>query len=441
VTLPPGLAADTSYPYLVVIAPNNTLAGAFANSAQQRDFALKAATNNANGQVQIGMNPAPGMLVAFVDQVAGTVLGMAITDAMGSYDTGLSVTGTVQTLTVGALGAPGANQSLDLQSATQMDNVLPGDALPVPTIVEPTQASVVGQVVLPGGIPHAWQIVQASCVTGCSNGVIGETLADGTFSMTLPQGATVDVSYGNTVQRVTLNNDTQLVNAQSQPDGSADLTYGKAPVTYMTAGSLLSMNRSVSWAWSGASLESAPEGWYRSVATASWNKALSKYSADAVTLTQSRAAKLAFGATECDRIKTVTVLAGVGPASNISAPATSCQTVPLDDRTFVASKKWKRAASSKAFGGTTTTTSTAKQTLTLAGVTGHQLVLVWSRAVKGGSFTVSVNGKVVKTISTKGAAANQKVTYLPVKWISKAKVVITTTSASPVAIDGLAVLP
>jgi hypothetical protein len=135
------------------------------------------------------------------------------------------------------------------------------------------------------------------------------------------------------------------------------------------------------------------------------------------------------------------VLAGTGPAANISAPATSCQTVPLDDRSFVASKKWTKSAASKAFGGTLVSTTTLKQTLTLSGVTGHQLVVLWSRSAKGGTFSVSVNGKVVKSISTKGAAAYQKVTYLPVKWISKAKVVITTTKAGSVAIDGLAVLP
>jgi hypothetical protein len=296
-------------------------------------------------------------------------------------------------------------------------------------------------VVLPGGQPHPWQIVRASCISGCTNGVIGETLADGTFSMSLPVGSVVDVSYGNTVRRVTLNNDTQVPNAQTQPAGSADLTYGKAPITYLNAGALLSLDRKVSWSWSGASLESAPEGWYRSVATASWNKALSKYSADAITTAQARNAKLAFGTSECDRIKTVTVLAGTGPAANISAPATSCQTVPLDDRSFVASKKWTKSAASRAFGGTLVSTTTLKQTLTLSGVTGHQLVVLWSRSGKGGTFSVSVNGKVVKSISTKGAAAYQKVTYLPVKWISKAKVVITTTKAGSVAIDGLAVLP
>jgi hypothetical protein len=439
-TLAPTLTADTSIPYLIVVPPDSSLAGTFFNSSVTHDAALKPATNTATGQVLSGMSPAPNTLVEFFDSGSGTVLGFATADAMGSYSAGLALTGTVNVV-AGAVGAPGTDFSLDLQAQQTMDMVAPGDALPVPPIQEVAHATVSGQVVLPGGLPHPWQIVQASCVSGCNNGVIGETLADGTFSMSLPQGSVVDLSYGNTVQRVTLTNDTQVPNAQTQPDGSADLTYGAAPITYLSAGPLLSLDRKVSWSWSGASLESAPEGWYRSVATASWNKALSKYSANAVTTTQSRTAKLGFGASECDRIKTFTVLAGSGPAANVSAPVTSCQTVPLDDRSFVASKSWKKTAASKAFGGTIVSTSTLKQTLTLSGVTGHQLVVLWSRSTKGGTFSVSVNGKVIKSISTKGATAYQKVTYLPVKWIAKAKVVITTTKAGSVAIDGLAVLP
>jgi hypothetical protein len=440
VTLPPTLSANTSIPYLVVVPPDASLAGTFFNTAVQHDVALKTATNNATGQVLSGMSTAPNALVTFIDGNSGAPLGFAKADGTGTYNAGLALTSTVNVI-VGALGAPGTDYSQDLGAQTVMDNVVPGDALPVQPLTLPTSATVTGQVVLPGGLPHPWQLVEATCVTGCTNGVIAETLADGTFGMTLPQGSVVDVSYGNTVQRVTLNNDTQVPNAQTQPDGSADLTYGAAPITYLNAGPLLSLDRKVSWAWAGASLESAPEGWYRTVATASWNKALSKYSADAVTTSQARTAKLAFGASECDRIKTVTVLPGTGPAANVSAPATSCQTVPLDDRSFVVSKKWKKSAASKAFGGTLVSTTTLKQTLTLSGVTGHQLVVLWSRSTKGGTFSVSVNGKVIKSISTKGAAAYQKVTYLPVKWVAKAKVVITTTKAGSVAIDGLAVLP
>jgi hypothetical protein len=440
VTAPPTLTADTSTPYLLVIPPDATLAGTFVNSSAQRNISLKPATNTATGLVLNGMTPAAGALVEFVDAGSGTVLGFAQADGTGSYNAGLALSGTT-TVLIGAVGAPGSDMSIELGAQTTMDSVLPGDALPVPMLTLPTSATVTGQVVLPGGQPHPWQIVEATCVTGCMNGVVGQTIADGSFSMTLPLGAVVDVSYGNTIQRVTLATDVQLPNAQTQPDGSADLTYGAAPITYLNAGPLLSLDRKVSWSWSGASLESAPEGWYRSVATASWNKALSKYSADATTTTQSHTGKLAFGASECDRIKTVTVLAGIGPAPSLSSPVTSCQSVPLDDRSFVASSKWKKSAAGKAFGGTLVSTTTLKQTLTLSGVTGHQLVVLWSRSTKGGTFSVSVNGKVIKSISTKGAAAYQKVTYLPVKWVSKAKVVITTTKAGSVAIDGLAVLP
>jgi hypothetical protein len=47
----------------------------------------------------------------------------------------------------------------------------------------------------------------------------------------------------------------------------------------------------------------------------------------------------------------------------------------------------------------------------------------------------------VRTISTRGGAAFQRVTFLPVKSMKKAKIIITTTSSSPVTIDGVAVLP
>jgi hypothetical protein len=440
-TLPPTLTASLSVPFLLVVPPANTLAGTFAPFTSQTNFALKPSTNTVSGQVIAGMTPGAGFVVLVQDPNTGAPIGVTVADGTGTYSMGIALS-TTTNLNIGALGAPGSNLSVDSEAApVQADNVAPGDAVSAGPLMSNPFATVTGQVVLPGGQPHRWQIVEAACVTGCTNGVIAETIADGTFSMSLPVGSVVDVSYGNTVRRVTLNTDTQVPNAQTQPNGSADLTYGKAPITYLNAGSLLSLDRKVSWSWSGASLESAPEGWYRSVATASWNKALSKYSADAITTTQARTAKLAFGASECDRIKTVTVFAGTGPAANISAPATSCQTVPLDDRSFAVSKKWTKSSASKAFGGTLVSTTTLKQTLTLSGVTGHQLVVLWSRSAKGGTFSVSVNGKVIKSISTKGATAYQKVTYLPVKWISKAKVVITTTKAGSVAIDGLAVLP
>jgi hypothetical protein len=68
-------------------------------------------------------------------------------------------------------------------------------------------------------------------------------------------------------------------------------------------------------------------------------------------------------------------------------------------------------------------------------------MVVFARSPKGGSFSVSINGKIVKAVSTAGVAATGLLAIGPVKAFKNAKVVIATTNGKPVAIDGLAVLP
>jgi hypothetical protein len=179
--------------------------------------------------------------------------------------------------------------------------------------------------------------------------------------------------------------------------------------------------------------------WARTQATGTWNKGLGAYAAAAYDYTQARTVKLANGTSSCTKVNTTTFVAPLTAAEN-SAFVTQCQTAPLDDRSLAANK-FRRVSSAAAFGKTVSLATTKKATLSISGATGRQLGVVYSRVSNGGSFTVSVNGAVVKTVSTKGSTAAKQIVYLPLKAMKGAKVVITTTSTAPVSIDGLAVLP
>jgi hypothetical protein len=300
--------------------------------------------------------------------------------------------------------------------------------------------TVTGHVTVDGSTAHTFQVVGALCQSVCTASTYGVTDTNGDYTVLLQRNASYRISAGGSIVAASTAAATYAVpSIRTVPAGATIKALGSDPTTWLTPGGLV-LTPTATWTWSGASLESGPDGWVRAVATSTYKSALTAYSAPTFATTQSRTAALAFGATQCLKIATVT--SDAAKAANFeNLPVVSCKTRPLDDRSLRASTGWKRVASSRSFGGTLTTVAAAKKTLTITGVTGHRLSLVWLRSAKGGAFTVTVNGKLLATVNTAGAAGYQRITTLASRAMVRATVVITTTSAKPVAIDGLAVQP
>jgi hypothetical protein len=336
----------------------------------------------------------------------------------------------------------GANLSADVTTAASQEaQAALGVNTAFPDMFIPDTATVNGHVLVEGNTAHPWQVVHAGCVAGCTSGVLGITDDTGAFSLSVPAGATMIVGYGGTLLKSSFElGTTNLAPVKTVPNGGRNIVYRQAPATWFAPQPRISLHRAVTWSWTGASLESAPYEFRKSRALSTWRSSLSEYS-DAVTdITGTETVNVALGQTRCDRVKTVTALAGVSATTN-GALATQCVTIPLDERSLAASKAWRKSSPVAAFNRTLLTATSVRATLSLARVSGHQLIVVFSRSPKGGSFSVSVNGKIIKSVSTAGATATGILGVGPIKAFKNAKVVITTTNAKSVAIDGLAVLP
>lgn len=429
---------------LVVVA-GTSYVGAFANAIDGATITLQPAAATVSGAVVTtvsgSLTPVPSAVAEVADMTSGEILGITLTDNAGNFTMGVlpATNGPGDTVGV-ASGLPlGKGSSPDLVGTASLNPPTPGASLDAGQIVIPDFSEIQGHVTVDGTTAEPFQVVSAQCGP-CNSNSYALTDANGNYSLLVPLGITTDVAAGsNHVSVVASQPVVTMPDSQTVPAGKIIGAITATPTTWLTPGGIW-LNQTVTWNWSGASLIGAPDAWLRSTATATWKSALTKYPAATPEFLQSRTVKLALGSTMCQKVATQAndAIAGV---SNIGAATTSCFTVPLDDRAFKSSTGWKRLKSTKSFMGTVTYVSKAKSTLTLTGVTGSTLSVLWSRATKGGSFTVSVNGKVVKTISTKGATALSRITTLPKKAMKAAKVVITTTSSSPVAIDGLAVQP
>jgi hypothetical protein len=439
-TLPAALTASLPAVNLLVIPANNQTAGRVIAGAGPYDVALDMATSTASGYVSMSGADLVNGIVEIIDS-NNTVVGAGISGKNGLWYAGISGQSAIQA-TARPLGVVGANLSSDLTGgATPEAHVALGVNTTFPDINIPDTAAVNGQVLVEGASPLPWQVVHADCVAGCTSGLVGITDATGAFSLGVPAGATMIIGAGGRLVKASFElGITNLAPVKTVPNGGRNISYRQAPAAWFASQSRISLNRSVTWSWTGASLESAPYEFRKSRALGTWRTPLSEYSDPVSDITGFETASLAFGQTRCDRVKTVTALAGISSTVQ-GAATTQCVSVPLDERVLAASKAWRKSAPKSAFNHTLLTTSSIRATLALSGVTGHQLMVVFARSPKGGSFSVSINGKIVKAVSTAGVAATGLLAIGPVKAFKNAKVVIATTNGKPVAIDGVAFLP
>jgi hypothetical protein len=129
-------------------------------------------------------------------------------------------------------------------------------------------------------------------------------------------------------------------------------------------------------------------------------------------------------------------------AGRRSAWVTGCTVRPLDDRALTASRGWARKSSRTAHLGTATTSPTPGATLTLGRAVMTRGWLLADRCPGCGSVAVTVGGRLLGTVSL-GASRLQVQQLVPLPGagpLRSGAVVLRTTSARPVTVDGLAVV-
>ena len=128
-------------------------------------------------------------------------------------------------------------------------------------------------------------------------------------------------------------------------------------------------------------------------------------------------------------------------AGRTSAWTARCTARPLDDRSLVASRGWTRSASSGSYAGTVSTARSAGATLSLGKVVLTRGHLVATRCPGCGSVEVRVAGRLLGTVSL-AAPVTQRQVLVPLPGAGTTRVgplVLRTTSARPVHVDGVAV--
>ncbi|MFL5757243.1 MAG: PKD domain-containing protein [Chloroflexota bacterium] len=125
-------------------------------------------------------------------------------------------------------------------------------------------------------------------------------------------------------------------------------------------------------------------------------------------------------------------------AGNVSGyGATKCTAIPLDDRSLAASAGWKKLTGKTFFLGTAMQAAANGKTLTRKGATAGRAVLYVDKGKGFGTITVLYNGKVVKKISLASTRLVTKFAVALPKVTKTTTIVIKTTSAKKVQIDGL----
>ena len=120
----------------------------------------------------------------------------------------------------------------------------------------------------------------------------------------------------------------------------------------------------------------------------------------------------------------------------------SCTSLPVDDRALKASSGWKSGTGSAYYRGTILTTKVKGATLTRSHVWPGGVALLVTKAPGAGSVSIAYGSKVVKTVSLNASTKHNKVLIsLPNYSREDGSIVIRTTSAKPVSIDGLLLSP
>jgi len=440
-SMPPKLAGSFPAARALVLSPTPILVSeVFDVPATEGGvtFALGVSTAVVSGDVTNGGAPWVGAIASIVDVNTGQVYGYAPVDASGHWTVGVSIPSPA-TITPVFIAPPGSANALG-EVPTQFA-VTPGVNLDTGLHAIPAMAQVQGRVTSDGTHGLPWQIVGSLCSqVGCA-AQLAVTNADGTFTLWLPAAQSQTLTYGSSRVTATFQSGlTQLTSARLAPSGQTLASYKSPPRTWLAVRPTVALAQPPTWAWTGGSPESAALQWQHRYAVSSWRTKLGSYSGWVNDTTQSARVYVTPGTTTCMQVRTLSLFAAL-TASYYGTSTTQCQSMPLDDRSFALSGKWRRTTSGSAYGRTLVVTSTPKSTLTLKGVVGHQLAVVYARSTIGGTVLVAVNGVPIRTFSTKGASASKQITYLPVRALSNATVTLTTTSSGLVQIDGIAVLP
>ncbi|MFC9693441.1 hypothetical protein ACFTSF_33130 [Kribbella sp. NPDC056951] len=118
----------------------------------------------------------------------------------------------------------------------------------------------------------------------------------------------------------------------------------------------------------------------------------------------------------------------------------NCAMAPQDDRALTAAGTFTRTANSTAYKGTVTTLKSTGASLTKAGEAGVRVALVTFNGPGQGSVDVYHAGVKVGRVSLAATTAKQTITTLPVTPYRAGEIKLVAVSASPVVIDGVAVL-
>ena len=125
-------------------------------------------------------------------------------------------------------------------------------------------------------------------------------------------------------------------------------------------------------------------------------------------------------------------------AGNVSGySATKCIALPLDDRALAASAGWKKITGKAFYLGTAMQTAAKGKTLTRKGAVAGRAVLYVDKGKGFGTLNVLYNGKVVKKISLASTKTVTKFAVVLPKITKVTVIVIKTTAAKKVQIDGL----
>ena len=125
-------------------------------------------------------------------------------------------------------------------------------------------------------------------------------------------------------------------------------------------------------------------------------------------------------------------------AGNVSGySAKKCTALPLDDRALAASAGWKKLTGKAFYLGTAMQATAKGKTLTRKGAVAGRAVLYVDKGKGFGSVAVLYNGKIVKTVSLASTKTVTKVAIALPKVTKATVIVIKTTTAKKVQIDGL----
>lgn len=206
------------------------------------------------------------------------------------------------------------------------------------------------------------------------------------------------------------------------------------PTVTLSKPAAVTLSRSIPVAWSATDPNGSGVASYDvRYRKAAWNGLFGAYATlRSSTTTRSLTFTGAYGYDYCFQVRARDV------AGNLSGWTTRCSAIPLDDRSLVASSRWRLLTGSAYFHSTIAQSATIGSTLTRTGVRKGRVALVATRAPGYGTVSVLYNGRLVKKVSLAWPTTQRKHVFtLPNFTATTGKIVIKVITAKRVQIDGL----